>query len=279
MPLKRSENVSGERHSPSSEELLALIAFPAVLQLWPQDRALLDGAMPFRFGASSGNPAWSVGEGPVVALVHGWGGRGSQMAGLAHFLAAEGYRCVFFDASGHGDAPAGPVGFDTLMHDVAEFGRHLGDEIHCWIGHSGGALAMMAAYARGNISAAKFVCIAAPSHPYPTIDALRRKTNVSDVALASVRRLLARQFATSWGSLAGGGLYRPKAAESLLLVYDIDDKRVRHSDAVAIAAHWPGAEVFKTATYGHNRILQGREVWQRVRDFVMSRWRMRRVPE
>ena len=32
--------------------------------------------------------------------------------------------------------------------------------------------------------------------------------------------------------------------------------------------------MFKTPTYGHDRILQGREVWQRVRDFVMSRLKM-----
>ena len=44
--------------------------------------------------------AWSWGEGPTVLLVHGWEGRGSQMAAFAAPLAEAGFRAVAFDAPG-----------------------------------------------------------------------------------------------------------------------------------------------------------------------------------
>src|SRR5687767_6768036 len=44
------------------------------------------------------------GSGPVVYLVHGWGGRGSQLAPYVEPLTATGHRVVLFDAPAHGDS-------------------------------------------------------------------------------------------------------------------------------------------------------------------------------
>jgi len=50
------------------------------------------------------------GEGPAVYLVHGWGGRGSQLAAFVEPLVASGHRVVLFDAPSHGDSDAGVAG-------------------------------------------------------------------------------------------------------------------------------------------------------------------------
>ena len=63
------------------------------------------------------------GDGPVVYLVHGWGGRGSQLASFVEPLLAGGFRVVMFDAPAHGDSDPGPAGRGRT-HGV-EFGKAL----------------------------------------------------------------------------------------------------------------------------------------------------------
>src|SRR3989441_105784 len=48
---------------------------------------------------------WTWGHGPVVLLVHGWGGRGAQLARFVETLVASGCSVVTFDAPGHGAPP------------------------------------------------------------------------------------------------------------------------------------------------------------------------------
>src|SRR5687768_10404331 len=46
------------------------------------------------------------GRGPVVYLLHGWGGRSSQWSSFVEPLARAGLTAVAFDAPGHGASPA-----------------------------------------------------------------------------------------------------------------------------------------------------------------------------
>src|SRR2546428_2032360 len=48
---------------------------------------------------------WTWGHGPRILLVHGWGGRGAQLAGFVGPLVASGCSVVTFDAPGHGASP------------------------------------------------------------------------------------------------------------------------------------------------------------------------------
>src|SRR5688572_13678689 len=47
---------------------------------------------------------WTWGDGPTVLLVHGWGGRGSQLAAFVEPLLAHGLSVTAFDAPAHGDS-------------------------------------------------------------------------------------------------------------------------------------------------------------------------------
>lgn len=238
------------------------------MPLRPQDAELLTGTQTFRFGEDDSRVAWSIGEGPLVLLVHGWGGRGTQMAGLARSLAAAEFRCVFFDAGGHGDSRTEYVGFSTFIADSRDLTRAMGEEVFAWIGHSAGALGMMRSRALHGVKAARYVCISAPRFPYVPLVTLKKNTGASDEVLEHVKPILAAQFQTSWAALVEGEAFLPEPGKPLLLAYDRNDERVPDTDADFIAEVWPGAEVIKTEGLGHNRILQAPEVWLRVRDFL-----------
>ncbi len=249
--------------------LLARMRRPVPMPPRPQDAVLLEGFDAFRFGPDDGRQGWAIGQGPLVLLQHGWGGRGSQMAGLARSLAARGFRCILFDAGGHGLSAPAPLGFDGFIADADLLTRFAGQAVHGWIGHSAGGLGMMAARALRGVAAGRYICIATPFYPYIPLRMMRAE-GVGDDVLEQAKPILAAQFATDWPDLEAGSAYRPEPGANLLLVYDRADDLVDHEDADRIAALWPGAAVLKTAGHGHNRVLVAPEVLVRVGDFLAA---------
>ena len=49
------------------------------------------------------------GQGPLVLLVHGWNGRGSQLGSFVEPLLEGGFQVVTFDAPGHGASAPTPI--------------------------------------------------------------------------------------------------------------------------------------------------------------------------
>ncbi|MEN2980559.1 alpha/beta fold hydrolase [Tistrella bauzanensis] len=247
--------------------LAAGLGQAVILPLRPQDETMLEQAEPFRFGPHDSRQAWSVGEGPVVMLVHGYSGRGVQMASLALRIARQGYRCVFFDAGGHGASRPEKVGFHTFIADTHDLFTRLDTPVRAMIGHSAGGLAMMRARALHGVHADRYAVISAPLFPYVPLESMRRQGAFPE-ALDHVKAILSDQFQTSWSSLSGGIAYTPEADGRLLAIYDTTDQMVEHSDAEALAVLWPGCRVVKTAGYGHNRILQAEETGAAVCAFL-----------
>ncbi|NUO89646.1 MAG: alpha/beta fold hydrolase, partial [Dermatophilaceae bacterium] len=96
---------------------------------------------------------WSWGSGPVVYLVHGWGGDLEQMVPLVAPLLERGLQVVAFDGLSHGRSDAGAHG--PRSSDAVELGRSL-DAVAARFGparavvaHSMGALAALLAVLDG----------------------------------------------------------------------------------------------------------------------------------
>jgi len=249
--------------------LTAVLGKTLDMPLRPQDEALFEGTEPFRFGPDGSRQAWSIGEGPLAVLVHGYSGRGVQMATLARRLAAEGFRSIFFDAGGHGASRPEKIGFFTFIDDTRDLTAHLDTPVHALVGHSAGALAMMRARGLYGVAAEKYAAISAPLFPYVPLESMRGR-GVPEAGLDYIKAILSEQFQMSWSSLAAGDAYLPEAGKKLLAVYDTTDERVRHTDADALAGLWPGTRIVKPAGYGHNRILQAGETLDAVADFLKA---------
>jgi len=213
----------------------------------------------------NGDAVWSWGVGPTVLLVHGWGGRAAQMAPMALEIARQGMRAVAFDVSGHGDAPEPLAKWEFFIRDIGLMSRKLGN-VHGHVGHSAGGLCMMAARNLYALPPSKFVCICAPSHPYPPVRGLAQRLNPRASVLERYKTFLANQFQSSWSDLEAGAAYR-SAGSDLLLCYDHKDRFVAHSDGDRIQGFCPGSQLLKTKAHGHTRILAAPDVIQSVTDF------------
>ncbi len=232
-------------------------------------QAMLSEAQPLTFGSRKDIRAWEWGHGPLVIFVHGWGGQASQMAPLASEIARQGFRCVIFDVSGHGNAPQNRTQWDYFIRDIADVTRSLNEKVYAYIGHSAGGMTMMAARKLGRIDAEKYVCICAPSYPFPPIRAVQQKLNPRDSIMDLYKTIISGQFEIPWNDLETSTYYSDPHAK-LSLVYDEKDRFVPHTEGDKIHALCPGSSLFKTKDYGHTRILNAPELKKQALEFLTA---------
>jgi pimeloyl-ACP methyl ester carboxylesterase len=108
--------------------------------------------------------AWSWGQGPVVILMHGWGGNAGQLRSFVEPLVQAGFRAVAFDAPAHGASDAarsgdGRVNFVEFAHALQEVDREIGPAVGL-IAHSGGCTAASLALRDGWCAPPRLVFIA-----------------------------------------------------------------------------------------------------------------------
>src|SRR6266851_2408253 len=133
----------------------------------PVEQEAMAQASKVYFGETKKTVAWGWGDGPPVIFVHGWGGRAAQLAPLAVHVANLGFRSVAIDVTGHGDSPKRHTRWDYFFGDIAALSRSLQEDVYAYVGHSAGALSIMAARNLKGIHAQRYVCICAPSYPFP----------------------------------------------------------------------------------------------------------------
>jgi pimeloyl-ACP methyl ester carboxylesterase len=221
------------------------------------------------YGNNRQNGAWVWGSGPPVVFVHGWSGRAAQMAPLARHVSASGFRSVAIEITGHGDSPQRHTRWDYFLRDISALADALGEEVHAYVGHSAGALAMMAARSLKGIQARRYVCICAPSYPFPPISVIQKKLDPGPGVLDGYREYIAGQFETSWVALQAGRSYAGAGADTLLF-YDQTDRFVDHSEGDRLKDLCPGARLVKTDRYGHLAILSAPELAQTTSAFLQS---------
>jgi pimeloyl-ACP methyl ester carboxylesterase len=224
-------------------------------------------ASKIHYGQNNMNVAWVWGEGPLVVLAHGWNGRAAQMAPLAESITKLGFQCVAIEVTGHGSSPGKQTKWACFIDDITALSRSLGREIHAYIGHSAGGLAMMAARRMTNIHAKLYVCICAPSHPFPPINIIRQKLNPSPALMDRYRQYIATQFGTDWDDLQSGYSYAG-AGSDLLLFYDEGDRFVNHEEGDQIQGWCEGAQLVKSKSYGHTKVLAAPEMLHAVGTFL-----------
>lgn len=236
--------------------------------LSPGERNAMALARKCRVGSDGNCMAWSWGKsGPLVVLVHGWGGCAAQMAPLASNLANLGFRCLALDIRGHGDSPLRHTRWRYFVEDLASLQNSLGEDVYAYVAHSAGALTTMAGRRLAGIHARRYVCVCAPSHPFPPIDVIARKLAPRATVLDRYRDYLAQEFRSNWTGLVEGIAFAD-AGDEMLLVYDEGDRFVPHGEGDKIHAFCPGSRLVKTNRYGHAQILSAPELFEEIGHFL-----------
>jgi pimeloyl-ACP methyl ester carboxylesterase len=216
-------------------------------------------------GATRKLAAWRWGEGPTVLLVHGWEGRGSQMAAFVEPLVERGFSVVAFDVPGHGDAPPGLASLVEHARALLSVGAHLGP-LHAVIAHSvGGAAALFGT--RLGFDAGRLALVAPPTSPARFAAGFGAAMGLSPDLLSAVVARLERRYGMSMADL---DVVRDaeRFTRPLLVVHDCADRVVAVEDGESLAKAAPAGRFVTTEGLGHSRILRAPEVLETVIPFV-----------
>jgi pimeloyl-ACP methyl ester carboxylesterase len=240
---------------------------PPRTPLSPQVAELLRSGRRFSVVADGQRIAgWSWGRGPVVLLVHGWGGRGGRLAAAYVVpLVRAGFSAVAFDAPGHGAS-------DGRLSSLPQFARALeavadaAGTVYGIVAHSMGGSASTLALSRG-LPLERAAFIAPAANPARFAAAFADSLGVSPAAMTAMRERSERRLGIRWADLEAPVMARDLDVP-LLVIHDRDDPTVPWTDGAAIAAAWPGAELVTTEGLGHRDVVREASVVNRIVAFL-----------
>jgi pimeloyl-ACP methyl ester carboxylesterase len=210
---------------------------------------------------------WGDPTHPLVVLVHGWSGRGTQMGAFAQPLVHSGFRVVALDGPAHGDS-------DGQLTHVGEYSQFLIDiqkdlgPYRAIIAHSFGAGCSVYSATLG-LKVDKIVLIAGPSRYelvvryYLTSLKLSKNTQEYFIKMISDRVKLPV-------SAMNVGVLGKTLSIPALVIHDKEDKEVPYQAAEEIKSNWPSVELILTTGLGHRRILKDPQIVNTVKDFILK---------
>ncbi|MBG9389100.1 alpha/beta hydrolase [Caenimonas aquaedulcis] len=207
--------------------------------------------------------------GPVVLLVHGWGGQARQMLALAESMAQQGLRPMLLELPAHGRS-AGSVSnlpqFARAIEYAAARLLQSGHTLRAVVAHSLGANAAAYAVGRG-LPVQRLVLLAPPASPREYTRLFAHVFGLSERTRAAMQgRIEAREgvLMPQFEPDAVG----PRVRIPTLVVHDREDSINRFADGVAFAHAIRGAELVATQGLGHRKLLKDAQVLGKVAIFT-----------
>ena len=213
---------------------------------------------------------WGESTNPLVMLIHGWNGRGTQIASFAGPLVEKGFRVVALDGPGHGISPGkrtNPSLFANFIKD-AQIELTNNGEVHAVIAHSFGGGSTVLAAGRG-LKTKKIVLIASPAFYDKVVLFFARSIKLSDKAIAHFVKEVTNYSGIPPREInianLGSLLHIP-----VMIVHDSADNAVDYQSAIAIHEAWSKSVLLTTKGLGHRRILKDKKVIEEVVNFINS---------
>jgi pimeloyl-ACP methyl ester carboxylesterase len=201
----------------------------------------------------------------TLLFIHGWTGRGTQIAKYIKPLNAIGYRVISFDGPAHGNTAGRQTSILEFTDVVFAMDKHYGP-FDAAITHSFGGMVLTYAMSLGlklNLAA----CICPPKNFQVLIENFQRILALPE----SVMKVMLRKTYASHGQIIRDAVDTMNNVKNLtcrgLIIHDEDDVEISWHSSEEIAAAWPGARFIKTQGLGHRRIIQDQYVIASIVDF------------
>jgi len=203
---------------------------------------------------------------PLVLLVHGWSGRGTQLGTFVQPLINAGYRLLSFDAPAHGKSS----GKQTNLYEVADvilaLQKHYGD-IYSVITHSFGGPCIATALQRG-FTTNRIVSISPPATTKGLVEKFNSTLQVPEKAGKKMMHQIESTFGRNiWQDISMVNTVKGATIEGLL-IHDSDDTDIPWQEGKAVSDAWNSARFIKTSGLGHRRILRDDFVIKTAVDFI-----------
>lgn len=206
-------------------------------------------------------------DAPLVLLVHGWDGRGSQLGAFAGPLLQAGFRVLAYDNPAHGQTPG--KSSTLLIHsDVQQALVNKVGPLYGIIAHSFGG--MFSAYSLSkNMQAKKVVCISAPTDFMYLVERYCGILQLPEKVKANIIARINQQFGEDIAQRVSATTTSKVLGHiPALIIHDEDDRDVPIVQSENLHQHWPGSRLVRTAGLGHRRILYNPQVIETTVNFL-----------
>jgi pimeloyl-ACP methyl ester carboxylesterase len=211
---------------------------------------------------------YTWGKGPVVLLVHGWSGRGTQLGAFVAPLVEAGYQVVTFDAPAHGASPGKQTNILEIATSIHAVSEDIGP-LQAVVGHSLGAAAILVAETKLGPQADCFVLIGCFAYGRHLTAGFGRLLQIPGPILAQMVQLMHESFEgrLDWDNLSIPDMARTSRVP-ILIIHDKGDQEIPYIDAEVIAHACTQCELWGTEGLGHYKILRNAAVVEQVVSFV-----------
>ena len=202
------------------------------------------------------------GGGPVILLVHGWGGRALQMDAFVKALVDKGYKVVAFDHKGHGESSTRFSSYPEFVRGTQVVMAHYGDSLHGVVAHSIGSNAMFKV--SENIARKLKIAVVAPMEDFLNVlERKRYRMGIYEKLFTHVINQIETECELCLADLVILQ-YDKLLQHEVLLVHDTFDRVNKVSASHEIHRNLHGSSLMLTEMLGHSRILRNPAVVERV---------------
>jgi pimeloyl-ACP methyl ester carboxylesterase len=206
-----------------------------------------------------------------VLFVHGWSGRGSQVAAFLQPLLAAGFQVLAVDAPGHGETPGDSTNLLECVAVLQALDREYGP-LYGAITHSFGGMVLAYALNHG-MQLERAVLIGAPSDVDFLVENFVQTLAMHPDVVDDLSRRLEQRFESDFWERISTVNNVEDLDVAALVIHDQEDTSVPWTQGQRIAATWPNARFMKTTGLGHGRILRDMEVVAATVAFMRDEYR------
>jgi pimeloyl-ACP methyl ester carboxylesterase len=198
--------------------------------------------------------ATSIGDGPTVMFLHGWGGSAMDMSALANAFVTAGYRSILFDMPGHGRSARRESSLVEFLKTIRSVTGALGPP-DLIVGHSFGGAAAVFAITELGLPLRGAVLVSPAPGPAYYVNRFARAVGLPHARTEGMIRQLVRRVGRSLESLDAVVAARDATVPALVF-HDPADREVPFEFATRMSEAWRQSRLVPTPSLGHKRILR-----------------------
>jgi hypothetical protein len=216
-------------------------------------------------------PVYLWGRGPLIVMMHGWSGSGTQYRRFIPTLVNAGYQVALFDAPAHGSNPGKRSDLVQFCDALISIQQQIGP-VDTVIAHSLGAMASVLATQRG-LGINRMVLLAPHLDVSEMFESYRVLLNINNNLAGCFHQNVGKKMAKvighqdPWKMLSPTSLLKEETVPGLL-VFDSDDEEIPQRLFFEIEQQWKKAKVIKTQGLGHNGLLKDEVVIRQIMEYL-----------
>ena len=201
-------------------------------------------------------------SGPTILLVHGWGGRGTQLGAFVKPLVDAGFQVLSFDAPAHGKSSARKTNLFEIADTITGLYK-IYNNFDTVITHSFGGTCIAIAI-QGGLKTKQVISICPPSTTIGLVDKFCEALQLSEKTNRMIKKAIEEKFGEDiWQQTAMVNTVKSLHSTSFgsaTIIHDLNDIDIPWQEGREVARAWNDAPFIMTKGLGHRRILRDKSV-------------------